>query len=150
MLNHRKTTRSTTPGADAGRTGDGVEAARRRAALAGDDSRAYPRSSIITVVLTAEEERELGLLVVRENCQASRERLIRGHLQLASAIAQNYLDRGLSLQELTEAANVGLVRATESIDPTYSGRFSTCASWFIKNAIKQALSNAVHAPVFFA
>ncbi len=67
---------------------------------------------------------------------------------MAAAIAENYANRGLSLEELTEAANAGLMRATENMDPSQGGRFSTNASWHIKHAIKHALANWVHAPVF--
>lgn len=147
MLVHR-TTRSATPGADVGRSGDRIEAEHRLKSVAGDDSRTCARDVIRAVILTAEEERELGWLVAHEGCQMSRERLIRGHLRLAAGIAENYLNRGLSLEELIEAANVGLVRATENMDPIQGGRFSTSASWFIKNAIKQAVAKAAYEPVF--
>ncbi len=148
MFVQRTTSQPATPGTDAGRSGDRVEVDRGQAALDGNGSRSNVRDMIRAVVLTAEEEKELGWLVVHEGCQASRERLIRGHLRLAAAIAENYLDRGLSLEELTEAANAGLVRATGSIDPSQGGRFSTHASWHIKHAIRQALAT-VRSPVYF-
>jgi len=102
-------------------------------------------------LLTAEEERELGWKIINDNCAASRERMIRSNLRLVVSIAKNYVNRGLSLTDLIEEGNIGLLRAVEGFDPAQGARFSTYASWWIKQAIKRALMNAtqpVHIPAY--
>lgn len=102
-------------------------------------------------LLTAEEERELGWKIINENCAASRERMIRSNLRLVISIAKNYANRGLSLSDLIEEGNIGLMRAVEGFDPAQGARFSTYGSWWIKQSIKRALINAVqpvHIPAY--
>lgn len=102
-------------------------------------------------LLSIEEERELGWRIINENCPESRERMIRSNLRLVVAIAKHYANRGLPLTDLIEEGNVGLLRAVEGFDPAQGARFSTYASWWIKQAIKRALINAtqpVHIPAY--
>jgi RNA polymerase primary sigma factor len=113
------------------------------------DLQAYVRQVNETPLLTIEEERELGWSIVNENCPESRERMIRANLRLVISIARNYANRGLSITDLIEEGNIGLMRAVEGFDPAQGARFSTYASWWIKQAIKRALINAmqpVHVP----
>lgn len=104
-----------------------------------------------TPLLTAEEERDLGWKIINENCPSSRDRMVRANLRLVVSIAKNYTNRGLSLPDLIEEGNIGLMRAVEGFDPAQGARFSTYASWWIKQAIKRALINAtqpVHIPAY--
>ncbi len=104
-----------------------------------------------TPLLTAEEERDLGWKIINENCPSSRDRMVRSNLRLVVSIAKNYTNRGLSLPDLIEEGNIGLMRAVEGFDPAQGARFSTYASWWIKQAIKRALINAtqpVHIPAY--
>jgi len=81
----------------------------------------------------------------------SRDRMIRSNLRLVVNIAKNYARRGMPLADLIEEGNLGLLRAVEGFDPGVGSRFSTYASWWIKQAIKRALINAVqpvHIPAY--
>lgn len=102
-------------------------------------------------LLTAEEERELGWAIINDDCPEARERMIRANLRLVVAIGKNYTNRGLSLTDIIEEGNIGLMRAVEGFDPAQGARFSTYASWWIKQAIKRALINArqpIHIPAY--
>lgn len=113
--------------------------------------RAYLRSINEVALLSAQEERELGWRITNDSCPEAREHMVRANLRLVVAIAKRYMNRGLSLSDLVEEGNVGLIRAVEGYDPAVGVRFSTYGSWWIKQAIKRALINAVqpiHIPAY--
>jgi RNA polymerase primary sigma factor len=115
------------------------------------DLQLYLREINTTPLLTAEEEKQLGWAIINDNCAVSRERMIRSNLRLVVSIAKNYTNRGLALNDLIEEGNIGLLRAVEGFDPSQGARFSTYASWWIKQGIKRALINAsqpVHVPAY--
>lgn len=91
--------------------------------------------------LTAEDERRIGWKIINEDCPASRQRLVRASLPLVVAIARTYSGRGLDLGRLIEEGTIGLLRAVADFDPVERARFSTRASWWIRQAIREALSS---------
>jgi RNA polymerase primary sigma factor len=93
-------------------------------------------------LLSAEEELALGNRIQAGDLQA-REHMIRANLRLVVSVAKMYTDRGLALQDLIAEGNIGLMKAAEKFDPAAGCRFSTYGTWWIKQAIRRALTNTV-------
>ncbi len=100
----------------------------------------YLREINETALLSPEDEQDLAVAVGQGDTQA-RDRMVRANLRLVVNIARGYTGKGLTLQDLIEEGNLGLLRAVEGFDPAMGTRFSTYASYWIKQSIKRALIN---------
>ena len=101
----------------------------------------YLREINETSLLTAQEEKDLARAIAQGDARA-RDRMVRANLRLVVNIARGYTGKGLGLQDLIEEGNLGLLRAVEGFDPEMGTRFSTYASYWIKQSIKRALINS--------
>ncbi len=133
--------------------------------------RYYMQQISRTPLLSAEEERELAWKVVHgqeaakrlkeepdldeetraelerlvEEGQKAKEHLIKANTRLVVSLAKRYIGMGLPFLDLIQEGNIGLIKATERFDPSLGNRFSTYASWWIRQSILRALSNRGHA-----
>ena len=85
-------------------------------------------------LLTPDEEKELGWRIINDNDQGAKERMIKANLRLVVSISKNYAHRGLSLADLIEEGNIGLIRAVEGFDPAQGqnilhGRLCSPVDW---------------------
>lgn len=101
----------------------------------------YLREINVTPLLTSQEELDLAAEIA-EGSHEARDRMVRANLRLVVNIARGYTGKGLSLQDLIEEGNLGLLRAVEGFDPSMGTRFSTYASYWIKQSIKRSLINS--------
>ena len=91
-------------------------------------------------LLSADEEKHFGRLALQGD-EAARKRMIESNLRLVVKISRRYLYRGLPLLDLIEEGNLGLIRAVEKFDPERGFRFSTYATWWIRQTIERAIMN---------
>ncbi len=113
---------------------------RRQPASVQSPLETYLREINETSLLSAADEHELAVAIGGGDNQA-RDRMVRANLRLVVNIARGYTGKGLGLQDLIEEGNLGLLRAVEGFDPAVGTRFSTYASYWIKQSIKRALIN---------
>lgn len=105
-----------------------------------DATRLYLNEIGFSPLLTAAEEISFARLAQRGD-EAGRKRMIESNLRLVVKIARRYMNRGLALLDLIEEGNLGLIRAVEKFDPERGFRFSTYATWWIRQTIERALMN---------
>ncbi len=119
---------------------DPIEEAALTETAGGDAMRLYLRDIRRAPLLTPEEETALAERVERGD-QAARARLIECNLRLVVSIAKKYANRGLSMSDLVQEGNIGLCRAVDRFDRRKECRFSTYATWWIRQAISRALAD---------
>ena len=105
-----------------------------------DATRLYLNEIGASDLLSAEEEVELGRQV-RKGDTVARDRMIESNLRLVVKVARRYLYRGLPLLDLVEEGNLGLMHAVEKFDPERGFRFSTYATWWIRQSMERAIMN---------
>ncbi|MBL9084216.1 MAG: sigma-70 family RNA polymerase sigma factor, partial [Planctomycetales bacterium] len=106
---------------------------RRTSAAVQSPLETYLREINETALLTAADEQQLARAIAEGDLRA-RDRMVRANLRLVVNIARGYTGKGLALQDLIEEGNLGLLRAVEGFDPGVGTRFSTYASYWIKQS----------------
>lgn len=106
----------------------------------GDVTRIYLSEIGRAKLLTADEEKSLSRAAL-DGCMASRQRMIECNLRLVVKVARSYINRGLPLLDLIEEGNLGLIRAVEKFDPERGFRFSTYATWWIRQSVERSIMN---------
>lgn len=115
-------------------------AVERQPGQTADATRIYLSEIGRSRLLTPEEEIALSR-AARNGCVASRQRMIESNLRLVVNVARGYIKRGLPLLDLVEEGNLGLIRAVEKFDPERGCRFSTYATWWIRQSVERAIMN---------
>lgn len=105
-----------------------------------DAIKLYLREIQKTKLLTADEEKELARRIARGD-KAARDKMVESNLRLVVKIAKRYINRGLPFLDLIEEGNMGLIKAVERFKLSKECRFSTYATWWIRQSIERALVN---------
>tara|TARA_B100000767_G_C19768765_1_gene538898 strand:+ start:384 stop:1352 length:969 start_codon:yes stop_codon:yes gene_type:complete len=105
-----------------------------------DATQMYLNEIGFSPLLTADEEKHFARLALSGD-EAGRKRMIESNLRLVVKISRRYLNRGLTLLDLIEEGNLGLIRAVEKFDPDRGFRFSTYATWWIRQTIERGIMN---------
>lgn len=105
-----------------------------------DPTHLYLKEIGFSPLLSAEEEIKYGRLVLKGD-QEARRKMIESNLRLVVKIARRYYNRGMEFSDLIEEGNLGLLRAVEKYDPERGFRFSTYATWWIRQTIERAIMN---------
>ena len=114
-----------------------------------DPTRLYLSEIGISPLLSADEEKKFARRAQRGD-ESARQRMIESNLRLVVKIARRYINRGLPLLDLIEEGNLGLIHAVKKFDPERGFRFSTYATWWIRQNIERAIMNqsgAVRLPI---
>jgi RNA polymerase nonessential primary-like sigma factor len=114
--------------------------AARKAEKSLDATQLYLNEIGYSPLLSVEEERHYARLA-RKGDDEGRRRMIESNLRLVVKISRRYINRGLTLLDLIEEGNLGLIRAVEKFDPERGFRFSTYATWWIRQTIERAIMN---------
>lgn len=104
-------------------------------------------------LLKSEEEKDLGRLIKEQNCDISKRKLIQANLRLVVSIAKKYVGQGVLFMDLVQEGSIGLIRAAEKFDYSKNFKFSTYATWWIKQSIIRAIANnskSIRIPVHMA
>lgn len=104
-------------------------------------------------LLKSEEERNLGKLIKEQNSDMAKRKLIQANLRLVVSIAKKYVGQGVLFMDLVQEGSIGLIKACEKFDYTKNFKFSTYATWWIKQAIIRAIANnskTIRIPVHMA
>jgi RNA polymerase primary sigma factor len=107
---------------------------------AGDSIQIYLREIRKSPLLSSKQERDLAIRIGKGD-DAARNEMIESNLRLVVKIAKKYLHRGLALSDLIAEGNIGLIKAVERFAPDRETRFSTYATWWIKQSIERAVAN---------
>jgi RNA polymerase nonessential primary-like sigma factor len=125
------------------------EGSSKFAARSLDATRIYLSEIGISPLLSADEEKQYSRRA-QHGDESARQRMIESNLRLVVKIARRYLHRGMPLLDLIEEGNLGLIHAVEKFDPERGFRFSTYATWWIRQTIERAIMNqsgAVRLPI---
>ena len=114
--------------------------ASRKAERSLDPTQLYLNEIGYSPLLTADEEKYFARKALKGD-EAARKRMIESNLRLVVKISRRYINRGLTLLDLIEEGNLGLIRAVEKFDPERGFRFSTYATWWIRQTIERAIMN---------
>ncbi len=112
----------------------------RTAAASRNATRLYLSEIGISPLLTADEEKHFSRRALRGD-ESARHRMIESNLRLVVKIARRYVNRGLPLLDIIEEGNLGLIHAVEKFDPERGFRFSTYATWWIRQTIERGIMN---------
>ncbi|MDX1405244.1 MAG: RNA polymerase sigma factor RpoS [Woeseiaceae bacterium] len=114
---------------------------RRRSRSGSHDATSLYLNNIgVSKLLTAAEEKKFARRV-KNGDESARHRMIESNLRLVVKIARRYINRGLPLLDLIEEGNLGLIHAVKKFDPERGFRFSTYATWWIRQTIERAIMN---------
>jgi RNA polymerase nonessential primary-like sigma factor len=105
-----------------------------------DATQMYLNEIGFSPLLSADEEKHYSRLALKGD-ESGRKRMIESNLRLVVKISRRYINRGLTLLDLIEEGNLGLIRAVEKFDPERGFRFSTYATWWIRQTIERAIMN---------